>query len=274
MERELAVLGCGNIGTSVIKAIRQGSCPGYRLRWVFDQKETEGVRIAVEEMGATSLKGPDGLGPEDQPDVLFEAATPSVLRQFAQRFLERGVTIVAMSVGALVDQEFLNRCLETARRAHVKFVVPSGAIGGLDVVRAARSLGGLQEVKVTRTKAPRSLAGAPFFQERPVDLDALDKKTLIFSGTAREAIPLFPANVNILCSMSLAGLGPDRTRVRIFADPASRRTVHVVEAKGDFGKFKAEFQNFPSPDNPRTSYLASLSAIAALQRLGEDLVLS
>ncbi|MGQ9586499.1 MAG: aspartate dehydrogenase [Anaerolineae bacterium] len=274
IERELAILGCGNIGTSVIKALQQGSCPGYRLRWVFDQRETDGVRIAVGEMGATWLKDPGELGPQDRPDVLFEAATPSALRQFAERFLEQGTTVVAMSVGALVDQEFLSRCLETARRAGVKFVVPSGAIGGLDVLRAARALGGLHEVKVTTTKAPQALAGAPFFTEHPVDLDALDKKTLIFSGTAREAIPLFPANVNILCSISLAGLGPDRTRARIFADPAARRTVHVVEAKGDFGKFRAEFQNFPSPDNPRSSYLASLSAVAALQRLGEDLVLS
>ncbi len=124
---------------------------------------------------------------------------------------------------------------------------------------------------LTTTKNPEGLKGAPFVLENNIDLKSFPEKTLLFEGSAEAAIAAFPANVNVAASLSLAGIGPKETRVRVFVDPKASRNIHEISAEGDFGKLTCRVENVPSPDNPRTSFLAALSAIATLKKLTEPL---
>lgn len=152
----------------------------------------------------------------------------------------------------------------------MKVYIPSGAIAGLDGLKAA-ALGRIDEVTLTTRKTPENLRDAPYIEKRGVDIGAIEEPTLIYEGPALEACRLFPANVNVAASLSLAGVGPEKTRVRIIADPTLRKNVHEIDVKGEFGCLKVHVENVPSPDNPKTSYLAALSAIATLRKITEDI---
>jgi len=172
-----------------------------------------------------------------------------------------------MSVGALIaDPELPERFRKLGRRLHT----PSGAVAGLDGLRAAAVLGGLKRVTLTTRKPPRGLAGAPYFKQRKLDPFTLTEAVTVFSGTARRAIQLFPQNVNIAAAVSLAGLGPDRTRVQVVADPQAKRNTHTLTAEGDFGRLTVVIENRPSPENPKTSLLAGLSALALIASLAQE----
>ena len=147
-------------------------------------------------------------------------------------------------------------------------MVPTGAIAGLDAIRAAR-IGGLDEVQLRTTKPPRALAGAPGLRGLGVDLDHLAGPVVVFDGTAADAVIAFPANLNVVAALSLAGIGPDRTRVVLVADPAGTSNIHEITARGAFGELSIRLDNRPTPGNPKTSHLASLSAIALLRGLSE-----
>jgi aspartate dehydrogenase len=205
-----------------------------------------------------------------KPDLIVEAASQAAVRAYAVPLLEAGVDLMLMSVGALADPALLER-VSTAAAQHGRRVhVPAGAVGGLDVLRAA---GGdrIDDVSIVTSKPPRALAGAPFFDTHPVDLAAITTRTIIYDGTAAEAVRLFPANVNVAAAVSLAGIGPARTRMQVVADPALDRNVHEVTARGAFGEMRIMLANVPSPDNPKTSFLACLSGLATLRRLSEPL---
>lgn len=189
----------------------------------------------------------------------------------AERVLRAGKDPVVMSVGALLDGELLGRLLSAAGERRVRIYVPSGAVVGLDGVKAA-SVGSLTSVALTTRKPPRSLEGAPYIVQRGIDLRGIDRPTVIYEGPAEEAVRLFPANVNVVAALSLVGLGPERTTVRIVADPSADRIVHEVRAVGDFGELVTVAYNLPHPENPRTGYLAALSAVRLLRRLSERLV--
>jgi aspartate dehydrogenase len=166
-----------------------------------------------------------------------------------------------MSVGGLLDNMEL---YDEARRSGVRVQLPSGALCGLDGIRAAME-GGLHSVTLTTRKPPAGLAGAPYLVERGIDISHLDEPLVVFDGNAREAVRAFPANVNVAASLSLAGIGPDETRVRIIADPDISLNIHEVVAEGAFGRLTAVTENLPSPRNVKSSYLASLSATAELR---------
>jgi aspartate dehydrogenase len=138
------------------------------------------------------------------------------------------------------------------------------------VLRSAR-VAGLDEVVLTTSKPPRALAGAPYFAERGVDVGSVRERTVIFEGPAIEAVRHFPANVNVAATVSLAGIGPERTRVRVVADPSLAGNVHELSARGAFGEMTLRLANLPSPDNPKTSLLACLSPLACLRRLADPI---
>jgi len=150
-----------------------------------------------------------------------------------------------------------------------RILVPSGAIAGLDGVKGAR-IGAVTSVTMETRKPPRGLAGAPWIVQHKIDLDAIATETLIFEGPATEACRAFPANVNVLAALSLAGIGPELTQIRIFALPGLARNLHRVAIQGEFGKLTVEIENVPS-ENPRTGKLSYLSAIALLKDLNAPL---
>jgi aspartate dehydrogenase len=156
-----------------------------------------------------------------------------------------------------------------AEKHGCRILVPAGAIAGLDGVKAARE-GAITSVTMETRKPPRGLAGAPYIEERHIDLDAIREETLIFEGPATEAVKAFPANVNVVAALSLAGIGPERTRIKLFATPGQQRNQHRITVEGEFGRLVIEVENVPSA-NPRTGVLSYLSAIAMLRELGAPL---
>jgi aspartate dehydrogenase len=171
---------------------------------------------------------------------------------------------MVLSVGALVG--VLDEWARLAERHGCRILVPSGAIAGLDGMKGARE-GAITAVTMETRKPPRGLAGAPWIVEQRIDLDAITGETLIFEGSAARAVKAFPANVNVVAALSLAGIGPERTHIKIFAVPGQARNQHRISIEGEFGRLRIEIENVPS-DNPRTGKLSYLSAIAMLRELG------
>jgi aspartate dehydrogenase len=175
-----------------------------------------------------------------------------------------------MSVGALADTSFLAELLDqpAIRQGRSKIHVPTGAIAGIDAIRSVKHL--LDSITLTTTKSPKALAGAPFFATRDIDLDAITKLTEIYEGPAAEAVKLFPVNVNVAAVLSLAGLGADKTKVRVLVDPHATTNQHEIVATGGFGDIKITVNNVTAPGNPKTSFLAVLSAIECLRSICDD----
>lgn len=271
----IAVVGAGAIGRQIVLGVGRGDAGHARVVAVADLPERSTALADLAAITALTAGGEPAATFTDaarvierRPDVIVEAAGPDVARANAEGWLDAGVDVLVMSVGALADPAVLARLDAAARRSGRAVLVPSGAIGGLDAIRAAR-LGGLASVELRTTKAPRSLAGAPGIAAAGVDLDAIDRPTVVFEGNAREAVLAFPANLNVVAALSLAGLGVERTHVVLVADPAETRNVHEIRASGEFGELSLRFANLPSPENPRTSALAPLAALALLRRRSE-----
>jgi len=187
-------------------------------------------------------------------DVIFEAASQQAVYEYAEKVIESGKDMVIMTIGALFDDAFRENLIKKAKEKKCKIYLPSGAVAGIDGVKAA-SIGGLDEVTLVTTKSPEAF-GKHF-----------DRRTVLFDGTAREAVKLFPRNVNVSACLSLAGIGFDKTKVEIVADPVVNRISHKILAHGKFGRLRAEVENMPNPKNPKSSYMASLSAITTLKRI-------
>ena len=199
-------------------------------------------------------------------DLVVEASTQTHLAEIAPKALEAGRQLVVLSCGGLLGREDWVRLAEAKGG---RILVPSAAIAGLDGVKGAR-VGAIAAVTMETRKPPRGLAGAPWISEQRIDLDAITTETLVFEGSAREACRAFPANVNVVAALSLAGVGPERTRIKIFAVPGLDRNQHRVRIEGEFGRLSIEIENVPS-ENPRTGKLSYLSTIALLRELGSSL---
>jgi aspartate dehydrogenase len=173
-----------------------------------------------------------------------------------------------MSVGALLDESVFEILFDACKEFKKKIYLPSGAIAGLDAIKSVKDE--LESVTLVTTKNPKALAGAKFFETSNMDANAIAQKTTIFEGTAKEAVTLFPANINVAALLSLAGLGSTKTAVKIVADPATDKNTHRIEAAGKFGKITISVENIPDKTNPKTSRLAILSAIECLRAVCTD----
>jgi aspartate dehydrogenase len=201
------------------------------------------------------------------PQTVLEAASHEAVRQHLVALLDAGISVVVLSSGALADDELRGRAEAAARRSGALLYVPSGGIGGLDALKGACAAG-VDEVSIEVAKPPAAWKAIPFVESLGIDLDALRGRTMLYEGAAREGVPRFPQNVNIAAVLSLAGIGFDRTRLRVVADPALTRNTHTIEVRGPTGRFTVVLENVPSPDNPKTALLACYSALAALRELG------
>jgi len=196
-------------------------------------------------------------------DIVVECAPAAVFRDVAQPAVEAGRIFMPLSCGQLLENMDL---IETARSTGARIIVPTGALLGLDAVRGAAE-GRIESATMVTRKPPASLEGAPYLLENDIDVANLTAPTLIFDGTARDAVRGFPANVNVAVALSLAGVGPDKTTIQIWADPGVSRNIHTIKVEADSVRFEMTIENVPSPENPRTGKLTALSTIAALRGL-------
>ena len=264
----VAVAGAGAIANVLIDGIARGEGGIARLCALGARgTSTARARTLARRQSAAVVTDLDALA--EHAPLVIEAAGGDVVRAHAKRWLARGADVMVLSAGALIDDSFRDELLAVARAQRRRVLVPSGAIAGVDGVRAA-AIAGLRTLTLRATKPPRALAGAPFVIERALDLDAFAAATTIFAGSVGDAVRAFPNNVNVAAVLSLAGRGVD-VRVEIVADPHAATNVQEIEASGAFGSFSVRLDNQPSAANPMTSYLAPLSALAMLRRFSEPL---
>jgi aspartate dehydrogenase len=199
----------------------------------------------------------------EHAEVVVECAPAGVFTEIAGPAIRAGRIFVAVSAGALLSHPDL---IDEARKTGARIIVPTGALIGFDAVRAAAE-GKIRSVKMVTRKPPGGLAGAPYLKEQGISLDGLTKPLKVFDGSARDGARGFPANVNVAAALSLAGIGPDRTRLEIWADPNIRRNTHHVVVEADSARFETTIENVPSKENPRTGRITALSVIATLRGL-------
>ncbi|SCB58609.1 aspartate dehydrogenase [Rhizobium aethiopicum] len=197
------------------------------------------------------------------PSLVVECASHEAVRHAVPELLRAGIDVVVVSVGSLSDGALLADLEKAAQSGKSRLTVASGAIGGLDVLRSAKSAG-LDTVIYTGSKPPAAWKGTPADDE--FLLSDLRERTVIFEGTALDASTLYPKNANVTAAVALAGIGFERTKVTLIADPTSTSNTHQVEAGGAFGRFSILLENRPLPDNPKTSWLAALSIEQCITR--------
>lgn len=257
---KISIIGCGNIGRTIIKAVSEGIVD-CEISGIFDISREGFNQLPKNVILKLNL---DSKFTQDfneflsfDSELVIEAASQKAVYEFALDVLNSKKNLMIMSIGALVDEELLENIKEAAGKNKLKIYIPSGAVVGLDGINAAK-IRGISEVMLVTRKSPESLG-----------VDTLEEKTL-YEGFAREAVKLFPKNVNVAATVSLSGAGFEKTKVKIIADPKVKNNIHEIYIKGEFGEMKMRAENVPSPDNPKTSYLASLSAIAALKKITES----
>ncbi|MDW8371318.1 MAG: aspartate dehydrogenase, partial [Geminicoccaceae bacterium] len=257
----VAIAGLGAIGRTVAERLDRG-IEGLELVAVSARD-----RAAAEARLRATVSRPVPVLTVDRlaeiADVVVECAPATVFRAIAEPAVAHGRILLPLSVGALLDHLDL---VERARATGARILPPTGALLGLDAVRAATE-GTIRSVTMVTRKPPAGLAGAPYLVERGIELDALREPLRVFAGSAREGARGFPANVNVAAALALAGIGPDRTRLEIWADPTVTRNTHRIEVDAEEASFTMTIANVPSSDNPRTGRLTALSVVAALRRL-------
>jgi len=264
MITRVGILGCGAIGMELAMVIDRGEIYGAKLVSLYDQDAKKAILIQrkISDSVPHYSNFKEFLSTEGM-DLVIECASLQAARNLSTEVLQARLNLLMLSSGALADGEFFKKISRIAEENDSQLILPSGALGGVDAIRAVRHL--LEEVVLTSTKPPKGLMGAPGFKEwENVDFTG---PQVIFEGNALEAIQEFPANVNVGITLSLAGIGPENTKVKVIADPEARGNVHEIFAKGDFGVFRFRLENRPHITNPRTSYLAILSAIETLRSI-------
>jgi aspartate dehydrogenase len=261
---KVGIVGCGAIGTRIALACRSRLAYAVELAGVCDIDKNK-----ILALNRSLKKKVRGLKLDQlikNTDLVIEASSALVSSEIVKRCVKNKRDCLIMSVGGLLGRE---RLLKKAGEKGVKVYIPSGAICGIDALKAA-SVGKIASVTLTTRKPPKGLAGAPYLAGKKIDLSAITKETVIFEGSAGDAVKGFPANVNVSAVLSLAGIGAAKTKVRIVTSPDYKRNVHEVEIIGDSGRITTRTENVPSESNPKTSALAIYSAIATLEGIAKS----
>ena len=256
----IALAGFGAIGRTVADRLTKGIA-GLRLTAIGVRDPATPRTDLPPGVVATSL-----AGLAEHADIVVECAPAALLPTIAEPALRAGRTLVVLSCGALLDQMHL---VDLARAHGGRIMVPTGALLGLDAVAAAAE-GEIHTIRMITRKPPRGLIGAPYLVEHGIELEGLTAPLRVFEGTAREAARGFPANLNVAVALSLAGIGPDRTRLEIWADPGVTRNTHTIELDADSARLSMQIENVPS-ENPKTGRITALSVIALLRKLRSPL---
>jgi len=254
----IGIAGLGAVGLDVARRLLAG-IDGLALTAVAVRDEAK-ARRALPDGADVQFTTPEALA--DDCDLIIECLPPKLFRGVATAVIDRGRLFMPLSVGQLLEHWDL---VDRARAKGARILVPTGALIGLDAVRAAAE-GEIRSVTMVTRKPPGGLDGAPYLVERGISLDGLNAPKCVFAGTAREGARGFPANVNVAAALSLAGIGPDRTLLEIWADPTIDRNTHHIEVDADVARFSMTIEGIPSA-NPRTGRIVAPSTVAALRGL-------
>jgi aspartate dehydrogenase len=259
----VGLAGLGAVGLEVARRLDAG-IPGLVLTAVA-VRDADKARRSLPRIGnGIALEPAEKLA--ETCDLVVECLPPALFRTIATSVIDRGKLFMPLSVGQLLEHwDLVTRAKETGAR----ILVPTGALIGLDAVRAAAE-GTIHSVTMVTRKPPAGLEGAPYLVERGITLKGLNTARKVFDGSARDGARGFPANVNVAAALSLAGIGPDRTKLEIWADPAIDRNTHRIEVDADTARFSMSIEGIPSA-NPRTGRIVPLSTVAALRALVTEL---
>jgi aspartate dehydrogenase len=262
----IGIIGGGVIARLILEHLARGELGAFEVCAVVGRSPASRGKPLADAFEVPFVTGLEALIAQ-RPEAVVEAASHDAVREYAAPLLARGVSVIVLSGGALCDDALRTRLERLAAEHRAMLYVPSGGIGGLDALKAVCAAGA-DEVEIAVTKPPAAWKDIPYVERLGVDLDRLGGATTLFDGSAREGVPHFPANVNIAAVLSMAGIGFDRTRLKVVADPALKFNTHYINIRGKTGTISIKLESVPSPDNPKTAMLACYSALAALKAFG------
>lgn len=270
MKKNISIIGCGAIGSELALSVDRMMIENVTISSFLDIK-LENAEILKSKLSNNNPivfnNFSDYIRSDTFKDVdlVVEAASQNALTSYLNPIILLKKDILVMSVGAFANPDFFSEVIKNVEKNDINLYVPSGAIAGIDAIKSVRS--SISYITLTTTKNPNSLKDSPFFKKNNLTLDSIKKRTLLFEGSAVEAVQNFPANVNVAALLGLAGIGVEKTKVNVIADPALRINKHEIKVIGKFGELIVRVKNIPSPNNPKTSYLAILSVIESLRSI-------
>ncbi|MGA1819717.1 MAG: aspartate dehydrogenase [Thermoplasmatota archaeon] len=260
----IGVVGCGFIGKTISGAAEQMVEIGSIN--LIDIDFEAAVQLGSSLSKARVFRYTDMDEFIDASDLVIEAASTTAVPEVVPRVLEKGKDVMILSVGALVDDDLWDAIQRTVRERSCRVYIPSGAVSGIDGIISG-SMADIECVTLTVRKPPKGLSLPPELHHLSETLKDPMEPVVLFDGDAREAVRLFPKNVNVAATVSLAGIGFEKTRVKVIADPRVQRNIQRIDVRGRFGEMQVQMENHPSTSNPRTSYMAPLSAIAVIRKI-------
>lgn len=270
MKKNISIIGCGAIGSELALSVDRMMIENVNISSFLDIK-LENAEILKSKLSNNNPivfnNFSDYIKSDTFKDVdlVVEAASQNALTSYLNPIILLKKDILVMSVGAFANPDFFSQVIKNVEKNDINLYVPSGAIAGIDAIKSVRS--SISYVTLTTTKNPNSLKDSPFFKKTNLTVDSIKKRTLLFEGSAIEAVQNFPANVNVAALLGLAGIGVEKTKVNVIADPSLRINKHEIKVIGKFGELIVRVKNVPSPTNPKTSYLAILSVIESLRSI-------
>lgn len=270
MKKNISIIGCGAIGSEVALSVDRMMIENVTISSFLDIK-LENAEILKSKLSNNNPivfnNFSDYINSDTLKDVdlVVEAASQNALTSYLNPIILLKKDILVMSVGAFANPDFFSQVIKNVEKNDINLYVPSGAIAGIDAIKSVRN--SISYVTLTTTKNPDSLKDSPFFKKTNLTLDSIKKRTLIFEGSAIEAVQNFPANVNVAALLGLASIGVEKTKVNVIADPSLRINKHEIKVIGKFGELIVRVKNVPSATNPKTSYLAILSVIELLRSI-------
>jgi aspartate dehydrogenase len=263
-ETKIGIVGLGAIGRTIARKLHEKGVPGARLVGVSVRDRTK-AKAFLNDIGCdVPIPTVEELALD--ADIVVECAPAAALAEIAEPVLAAGKTLMVLSAGMLLQHPEL---IDLARRRGAQIIVPTGALIGFDAVTAAAE-GEIHSVSMVTRKPVKGLLGAPYLVQNGIEIADISAPLRVFRGSAREAARGFPENVNVAAALSLAGIGPDKTMIEIWADPSVKRNVHRVLVEADSARFEMSIENVPS-ENPKTGRITALSALAALRKINAPL---
>ncbi|HJT85917.1 MAG TPA: aspartate dehydrogenase [Nitrososphaeraceae archaeon] len=270
MKKNISIIGCGAIGSELALSVDKTMNENISISSLLDIKleNAEGLKSKLSNNNPLVFNNfSDYIKSANFKDVnlVIEAASQNALTNYLNDIILLKKDLLVMSVGAFANAEFFSQVVKNVEKNDINLYLPSGAIAGIDAIKSVKS--SISYLTLTTTKNPNSLKDSPFFKKNNITVDAIKKRTLIFEGSAIEAVENFPANVNVAALLGLTGIGLEKTKVNVIADPSLRINKHEIKVIGKFGELIIRVKNIPSSTNPKTSYLAILSIIESLRSI-------